>query len=279
MNGDLESNEDPENPPIPKQEKEETHPCGCERDPHLCGLFTLLFLLSAIVSMIVLYIIYFTKDAFILYVILPAAFVFIFWIVYIIEWNCNNSAKYLRNLDLTQDLKTHIQTIKNTEPTMTYKCECYHFETRSRTVNGKTQTYRIRVTSFRGQENFLFSKCVDNSSEVDDDVGNYSVVRLKCTSTYQWGDFQTKNEFDRRKIEFDNRYRHRDTYYHSYFRYNLNGYQQRMLCVVDVNRVSPNLSYCCYNVFSFFLCGSYPYRMWLEKKSIKTHFNVDKIIY
>jgi len=99
---------------------------------------------------------------------------------------------------------------------------------------------------------FLFSKCVDNSSEVDDDVGNYSVVRLKCTSTYQWGDFQTKNEFDRRKIEFDNRYRHRDTYYHSYFRYNLNGYQQRMLCVVDVNRVSPNLSYCCYNVFSFF---------------------------
>jgi hypothetical protein len=91
---------------------------------------TIFFIIAAILNFVVM-----KNDSLIhkvfmaSYIILPVSYV-----IYIIESCFSSTSKYLWNLNFAEDVTTFIYRLQHIAPSIWMKCECYHYETRYRTV-------------------------------------------------------------------------------------------------------------------------------------------------
>jgi hypothetical protein len=103
-------------------------------------------------------------------------------------------------------------------PHIKYWIQNYHYETRTRTVNGKTHTERVRVNTHQATEYYAWGDCVDKSPEPDsvEIIKNFKLTRVTnglnvsytpdawASFAYQEEDFKKRNirdtEWDYRVI-------------------------------------------------------------------------------
>ena len=94
------------------------------------------------------------------------------YIIMLIEVRCSDTHKYVSNFLKEGTLHQHISTMCNTRPSITWSLECYHYETRYRTVsstdsNGhttyRTESYQERVVTYRDSLVYEFSQWRDVS--------------------------------------------------------------------------------------------------------------------
>jgi len=279
------------------------HCCGCTRSPNIMGAifnFTLwcgfLFLILAFVLRLPFSQNLVSSDfgkQFLGIFVLPDFKIYLgilggIYLIYFIDVFCTNTRKYLSNMDYLEDFMTFINRIKSTPPTMGFSCECYHYETRYRTVhykdsqgNSRTrqESYQEKVVTHRETERFNYREWEDISGNVTQDILVFIATKVKFTKNWVCGDQRTLQIYEEQKGRFIGRNKFRDVHFSFWTFYDINGFQDRKLCIVDLGQSSPHMKFSSYLMFSLLLMCSWPYRMWLEYKTVRSRFHVTKRIY
>ncbi|KAL0484506.1 3 TM domain-containing transmembrane protein [Acrasis kona] len=214
------------------------------------------------------------------------------YIVYIIEIMCSSTVSYLRNLLLVEDIVTHINRIRDTAPSIGFHCECYHYETRTRLVsythtdsNGRThlrhrtETYQVKVVSHAESERFHYKKHNDKSGIVTNDLLKYNATRIDFTKQWSPGDAKTLRAYQDQLNNFRRRNERRDTHFNMGETFDIPGYSEKMLAIVDLNKKSYFLTVGWCLFFSLVLLQSWTYRVWMDRVSVKAKYHFNKNVY
>ena len=135
-------------------------------------------------------------------------------------WAIRYAAKSETPLNLVQIL----QEVKFDPPLVLLRCECYHYETRYRTVtrtnpDGSTYTtqesYQEKVVTFTTSEAFLYRSWLDRTGPIDPNLLSYNQLEVSVSLDVQPANEGTTHAMDRQKENFDTLYRNRDSHYWS----------------------------------------------------------------
>eukprot|EP00055_Hartaetosiga_balthica_P003776 m.8965 g.8965 ORF g.8965 m.8965 type:complete len:395 (-) comp3319_c0_seq1:261-1445(-) len=177
---------------------------GFKRSPHLkCLILTLGIWVMIILRLIVA----FNRAAFGYYSHVPSTFeeetfffptLFGIYLIYLIEACCSSTKGYVNNK--MQDPNPHVAQVLDSPPQITFHIQCYHYETRTRTVrdsngNTKTETYTERVNTHSASMVFHIQQWYDDSAPFF--VPNYEICQLKFSKSFKF----TDASFSRYKME------------------------------------------------------------------------------
>ena len=131
------------------------------------------------------------------YILIPS----IYFILFIEHFFCKEY-QYLANLrDVSSSART-IRNLRSTKPVIIFHIQCYHYETRYRTITEtkrdaqgrsrtetRTESYQQRVNTHRANEMYHYDRCEDISSDGLDGINCQGVTRIRLTK----GIFSEKN--------------------------------------------------------------------------------------
>jgi len=191
-------------------------------------------------------------------------------------------------MDFIEDFFQYVERMKRVLPTIGFACECYHYETRYRTVhyrdsNGNTKTrresYQEKVVTHRERELFRYQRVDDCSGEVTLDILQFIATKVKFGKSWHFGDDVTKGNYERQESAFIGRNKYRDAHFSNWNVFEMDGFHERKLCLVELSRRSWWMSYAAYLVVSLVLLGSWPFRIWLEGKTVRARFLLSKRVF
>ena len=261
-----------------------------KKQPHVCSLLLNLMVLGSRGFVIVSFICHLRQKRFIIQ----------FWylfvlieLIYLIEFFCSNTLRYLWNKVSSDSIFEHVNKIKLTRPEISMWCECYHFETRIRYVtesysvqgsNGpemrtrqRMETYQEKVVTHTEKEHFEFGNFYEISRMISDDIYHNDMIKIKFGKNIVFGDSQTRNEYDRQLSIFISRNKHRDTCF-SYVEYKeIPGFKDRMFSV-NGEKHSCFVNWCWYIIFTL-LGFTWFYRIWVESKCLRGEYNFHMIVF
>ena len=140
------------------------------------------------------------------------------YLIIICETCCSLTRSFLGNVMPPGQLTQYLVSLGALPPHIKYWIQNYHYETRTRTVNGKTRTERVRVNTHQATEYYAWGDCVDKSPEPDsvEIIKNFKLTRVTnglnvsytpdawASFAYQEEDFKKRNirdtEWDYRVI-------------------------------------------------------------------------------
>ena len=104
----------------------------------------------------------------------------IFYIIMIIECCLCKTNKFLNNLTYGENIFSEINSNRNNAPEVSFHVQNYHYESRTRRRNGKTNHERRRVNTHRATEPYRFLEWIDTSpdSSAVEYVKGQKLVRL-----------------------------------------------------------------------------------------------------
>ena len=159
--------------------------------------------------------------------------------------------------------------------------ECYHYETHYRTQhytdsNGNRRTRRVketrRVVTHRATDYIRYGAWMDNSTSVRG-LGQFRVVKIDLEKDYEYHDAETYASFNYQRVHF-RRSNDFDRYQSYSETYSVSGFTGFALCCRRGER--PCFLNLGYYFLSTCLMLSHPYRLWLEKLSVKTDIQILK---
>ena len=246
---------------------------GCKRDRHL--VLTLLSVGLILVP-----------------ILLAAGIMTFFWFVliesiigavYLFFVLRSNTFQYLRNINTTETVLGYMDRMYRTEPVVRWFIQCYHFETRYRTVaspgpNGttvyRTESYQERVNTHSARGHLRFLRWADVSvplNRVAIETFAMTKISIKKCWVGDEGAAQQKANF----ILVN----HRDVLYDFFETLELDGYRPRLLGFVDLDNIPFLAHWSWYIVSHLTVILGVPYRMWLSSKSHKVRTVIQKQIW
>ena len=205
--------------------------------------------------------------------------------IFMVESYCSSDWKYIKNLKPISSDREAIESIGNAKPTVTMHAECFHYETRYRTVsytdaNGNTQTrletYQEQVITSNHVEPYLFTHWFDSSKSTVRDVSKAGVIKIKMDLTVQFGDQTTAEDFQENFKRFQDKNRNRDTYVNFYVSTTVAGFEKRLTGYTGNKPIWINSV--CFWISTIF-CLGWPYRMLFNRITGNTEYSVEKVIF
>lgn len=219
--------------------------------------------------------------------IIAIIFVIALPIVFLIEsWN-SSERQYIKNLSSLTSAADRIESIRNTQPTVCMNAECYHFETRTRTVyytdaNGNTQsrieTYQEKVVTAFIVEPFLFTHWFDSSQSTLTDVRKVGITKIKMDLTVHFGDHTTEEHFTDKFHRFQDENRYRDVFVNFFVSKMVDGFEKRLSAYTDPSNKPGWIGSVWFWLATFF-CLGWPYRIMFNRTTGKTEYSVVKVIF
>ena len=210
-------------------------------------------------------------------------FLYIFYWVDIFAFN--STFKSLRNIKVIHNVYEHIEDVKaNGVPTINFKMECYHFETRYRTVyytdsNGnsrsRTETYQEKVVTSRPSTNFIYATWTDQSENIFG-LEEYAYTRVHFKKQYILADEETKIDFNQQKANFIDRNKNNDTHYSYFESFDISGYVEWAISTLN-NDVPWVMNVYWYLFFCLFMMELF-YSYWLVIYSGKKGMTFIKVL-
>jgi len=191
-------------------------------------------------------------------------------------------------MDFVEDFVGYVQRMRLVAPLIGFWCECYHYETRYRTVEytdsqgnrqTRTESYEEKVVTHTESEYFRFNHFDDISGNVTTDILVFLATKVKFSKGWVFGDDRTRYMYEAQKSNFINRNKFRDSHFSSLDLFTIDGFVERKLCLVELSKRSNVMSYKHYLLFSLLLLCSWPYRLWLEKKTVRSRYHFEKRIF
>lgn len=215
-------------------------------------------------------------------IMIPLSYVFM-----LIESCCSPEKQYISSILTDVSVVEFLQSLKCTDPERVMTIECYHWETRTRTVfytdsNGNTQsrteTYQEIVITYTEQKIFPIA-CVEDKSDPEGprfDV--YRVTRLKLTPDVQCGDDETLNKFHEMRDHMIEENEFRDE--HISFTYNdvIDGFKKRVCAYTDQNYKPFWMNTGCYWIAAVWGL-TWPFRIVFNWKTKRCEYTIKKLIY
>lgn len=213
--------------------------------------------------------------------------------LYLIEYFCSSTLRYLWNKTGAESIKDYVVSMKNTRPSISMWCECYHFETRIRyvtehyTVQGpngpesrtrqRVETYQEKVVTYTETDKFDFSHFYEISRMISDDIYNNDLIKIRFGQRIEFGDAYTRAAYDRQLGAFIARNKHRDTCFSYTENKSLPGFKERMFSVNGE-------SHSCFMTWFWFTVATiagltWPFRIWVEAKCVRGEFNFHSLVF
>lgn len=102
------------------------------------------------------------------------------YLIILCETCCSLTSSYLGNVMPPGQLTQYLVNLGALPPHIKYWIQNYHYEERTYTANGRTQTKKVRVNTHQATEYFAWGDCVDKSPEPDsvEIIKNFKLTRV-----------------------------------------------------------------------------------------------------
>ena len=208
--------------------------------------------------------------------------------VFVIESGFSGERQYIANFKSLTSTEDSIESIRNTQPTITMKAECYHYETRTRTVSftdahgnrrSKQETYRVEVVTALIVEPFRFTHWFDSSEIMPADVHKAGITKIKMNLTVQFGDEATAANFAERYRQFKLENQFRDELVRFSVSSTVAGFKKRLAAYTGTGTKPGWISSVWFWLATCF-CLGWPYRIMFNRATGgKTECSVVKLIF
>ena len=157
----------------------------------------------------------------------------IFYLIYLILEFCSSTCRFLFNKH--ENLYSKLRKIFSSLPEITFKCECYHYETRTYTVrdsNGShEETETVKVVTHEEKYSLPFYSFQDVSglfilSQELEKIKNAIFIKLEFDKEINFADNISYYDYIREKHSFYERNVHKDTYMDMWEKREIKGYQK-----------------------------------------------------
>lgn len=214
-------------------------------------------------------------------------------VVSLIEFFCSSTLRYLWNKTQSDSIREYVVKMKETRPSISMWCECYHYETRVRyvtesyTVNGpngpetrtrqRLETYEEKVVTFTDSEYFDYSHFFEISRMISDDIYHNDLIKIRFSEKIEFGDPYTRGAYDRQLSSFIARNKHRDVCFSYTENKSTPGFKERMFSM-NGEEHSCLVHWFWYTLISL-LGFSWPFRMWIESKCVRGEFKFQYVVF
>ncbi|KAA0147249.1 hypothetical protein FNF29_07510 [Cafeteria roenbergensis] len=207
------------------------------------------------------------------------------YLFYLIESCCSDSRKYMSNFKDVAGAEAFLSQMVDTPPDVAMTCECYHYETRYRTVtstdsNGRTTTrtesYTVKVTTYRETDYFRYRAWKDESGPFHG-MTLHAIVKLRLYKLVVWNDDASHRAFVMAYSAFQARNRWRDSHFSHNWDMRIRGFRTNVLALSDPTAKPCWLSFGCFWLSTLLLC-SWPWRRMLTSSSVEAKFTLRKVI-
>ena len=209
------------------------------------------------------------------------------YVLMLVESCLSPEKQYVSSILADTSAIEFVNQLKNTDPQRVMSIECYHWETRTRTVyytdsNGNTQTrtetYQERVVTHTESKIFPIGYAEDVSDSHGLNLDQYGVTRLKLNLDVKCGDSETLEKFNEMSDEMVEENRHRDI--HIDFSYDdvIDGFKKRICAYTDPKHRKFWMNAGCYWVASLFGL-TWIFRVVFNCKTKKCEYAIRKLLY
>eukprot|EP00794_Sanderia_malayensis_P013884 gene13884-15332_t len=212
----------------------------------------------------------------------------VFSYLYILVESCLSAEnQYISNILQDESAMDFVNTLKRKRVERNMMVECWHMETRTRTVyytdsNGnqqsRTETYQEKVVTYRDNNLFLYGNCEDISDPEGPKIDRKGVTRLKLLKDVECGDDETMDKFNEMKQEMITRNEHRDVNTTFSFEDTIPGFEKRICAYADASQKAWWMNLSCYWLSTVFLC-SWPFRIMFNWKTTKAEYAIKKRLF
>jgi len=178
-----------------------------------------------------------------------------------------------------------LNNLKQQHLVIAFKCECYHFETKTRDIpigtdaNGnpqtKTITYEEKVVTWRNSTIYQYKHWSDRSPSYDG-LDEYEVTKLNVHKQIIFANDQTRIDYEQKLMQFKNE-NHKDEHQDYSNDVQIAGYKNKCLTSLHENTIPEWL-----NLPTFFLVSfvflSPVFRMYMTSKVGRKDYNLIKQI-
>eukprot|EP01084_Bolivina_argentea_P229835 387827_1 len=213
------------------------------------------------------------------------------WIVAIlitlVEAYFSDTRQYLNNSVKTIiNLYTKLNELKSERPSLTLQAECYHYETRTRTVyytdsNGNRQsrieTYQERVTTHRASQSYGFKSWKDTSPPFNKyKLNEYELTKLQLTKSWNCANKETSDNYNLVFKQFKENNK-RDAYQNYSTELRISGYNDKFLAGLRDESIPKCLKAKWFWVFTFVGLSPF-YRLWVSSSVGQKRYPIRKDI-
>jgi len=251
-----------------------------EFSPHLRSLIiTILFWVSLLFSIIEMS--NQTKESEYVAFTLSKLCAFLMIPIYYIECACAATGLFVKNKMNVIEIRNHLDYLKATDGSLCFHAMCYHYVTRTRTVystdsqgrsQSRTETYEEMVVTHTASENFIFTRCEDNTGKTD--INFEKFTKLQINAIYDFADEKSRGVYEAQMARFKSANTY-DLYQLFTEEFTIPGLEKKVLVIPSGSNVP-----CCMNRWMYILVSivglSYFYRVWLEKKTQGKDLNIVK---
>ena len=210
---------------------------------------------------------------------------------------------YLRNLNPVEDVVSYIRRVSAYGPIISWSCECYHFETRTRMVTEyyteyemqhnyqtnqmesvavqksrqKEEQYQEKVITRTDSRFFFYENVTDISPQLTEEINQFQAIKIAFSKDYEPNSARARESYHDQLNAFHRVNEHYDDYYSWTENVSIQDYKQRMMSVVDVKRISVLMRWPIY-VLTSLLSLSWLHRLWLEAKTANGSYRFVKSI-
>ena len=209
------------------------------------------------------------------------------YLLMLIESCMSSEKKYLSSIIADASAFEFVNQLKYTDPQRAMSIECYHWETRTRTVyytdsNGNTQTrtetYQERVVTHTESKIFPIAYAEDVSDSEGLNLYQYGVIRLKLNPDVKCGDSETLEKFNEMSNEMVEENRHRDDHIEFSYKDVINGFRKRVCAYTYPRYRNSWMNSGCYWTASFFGL-SWIFKLIFNSKTKKCNYTVKKLLF
>ena len=195
----------------------------------------------------------------------------IFFLMYWIDCCASSSRQCLRNDMEIPEYQSFMRQVKGSQPRIGIKIECYHYEKTS--DGGQKKKVKYSGTSYWHYKNFR-----DETGEILG-LNEGKMIKLQLSKSFKFGNDTSITEFDAFRQNYIQNNKKRDEQIEGSFVFDYGGIEE-----TDVLVQSKGASRsCCMSSFWFWFWSllflSWPYRIWLESKTVAKQIEVKKVIY
>jgi len=214
----------------------------------------------------------------------------VWYVVYLLEaLFFNPTAKGLMRLKQTESILEYIDDIKACRPLPEVKAQCYHTETRTRTVTNRdgttrTETYSERVDTATFTERLVVAQWADVTGNVVDGLSYFPLLQVHFEMRWEAADLDTQRTHERQRQAVNARAAAADVSHEISEDLRLID-EEGQECPFYTDMIGTTgaffpvwLGYLPYAVCSI-LCLSWPYRYFLSQYAVKGDFVFEKRVW
>jgi len=192
------------------------------------------------------------------------------------------NVEYLRNICLQEGTPEYIEQMRSTKPMIKMSIRCFHYTGMGLDRDPEqahvvvTEGELKKIQTHQATKEFVIDTWEDQSSAVSG-LEAFEIIKLKLKTRIGFADAFTKQKFEEEQAKFIEDNKGKDTQYEYKCFFEVPGLRPKTLSIVHASKKPAMLSLKWYMTATFLLAG-WPYNEWLDVKSTKVNYMVQKVV-